>query len=77
MVSIGNQDLVQVNGNREGTRVVITNFNQPQGNPEMGIFSYKSSMFVETVLSKLTPLIFFIKTTCFRMSFETTVYFTF
>ena len=36
MVSIGNQDLVQVNGNQEGTRVVITNFNQPQGNPEMG-----------------------------------------
>ena len=30
----GNQDLV--NGNREGTGVVSTNFNQPQGIPEMG-----------------------------------------
>ena len=43
MVYDGNRDLVSVNGNREVARVVMTNFNQPQGNPEMGQFSNKSS----------------------------------
>ena len=48
MVSIGNRDLVQVNGNQEGTRVVKTNFNQPQGNPEMGHPRTSSSQGIKT-----------------------------
>ena len=43
MVSIGDRDLVSDNGNREGARVVTANFDQPQGNPEMGIIQTKSS----------------------------------
>ena len=43
MVYEGNRDLVSDNGNREVAKVVMTNFNQPQGNPEMGQFSSNSS----------------------------------
>ena len=43
MVYDGNRDWVSANGNREVANVVMTNFNQPQGNPEMGQFSSKSS----------------------------------
>ena len=43
MVYDGNRDWVSANGNREVANVVMTNFNQPQGNPEMGQFSIKSS----------------------------------
>ena len=45
MVSTGgNRDLVSAIGNDGGARVMsTTNFNQPQGNPETGEFSNKSS----------------------------------
>ena len=42
MVYDGNRDLVSANGNREVANVVMTNFNQPQGNPEMGHCQVKS-----------------------------------
>ena len=45
MVYDGNRDWVSANGNREVANVVMTNFNQPQGNPEMGQFSNKSSIY--------------------------------
>ena len=50
MVSNGNRDLVHVNGNWEGARVVSTNFNQPQGIPNKGNHQVKSS---KKTISKL------------------------
>ena len=53
MVFNGNRDSVSDNGNREGARVEITNFNQPQASPEMGHPRKTSSKCCEGVVRVL------------------------